>query len=162
VQEMIEAPHENVKMRRIRWHTHLGTYYGTWNFTDGKGRSGTITFGTDLVRNKYNENDYGFTGVFSGQPVKGFYSYVATYVGEPYADLYLDYTYHHHKVELMSNLNIIKSNHMEMIGILRLHHGSTGLHLLYGACHYISCAESRFNLFRVFVAQLKYGSMAKV
>jgi hypothetical protein len=56
-------------------YTHLD---GTWTYVDGNGTtSGQITFGTDIVtNNKYDERFYGFTGIFSGEHIKGTHAYV--------------------------------------------------------------------------------------
>lgn len=127
-------------------YTHLD---GTWNFVNGYGNvSGTITFGTeDLCKRcqlKY-EHQYGFSGIFNGQPVAGIYDYIIP--GPINAGLDLEYTYHHHKVIVMGNVNIMNPDHMELTNITDMdannHHTqvlndanccnmATGLHLHYG------------------------------
>jgi hypothetical protein len=88
----------------------------TWNLVDNNSKSlGQITFGSNVVYdNKWNERSYDFTGIFSGEPVKGDYSYIGTGHGDPYAGLNLTYTYHHHKVNVDGTLNIINPDHMEI------------------------------------------------
>jgi hypothetical protein len=118
---------------------------GTWNFVNsGSNASGTITFGTSVLPIKpiaSNERIYGFSGIFDGQPVSGTYTY--SLGGGPTRDWFsLDYTYHHHKVEVMGNLNRINPAHIEMTNVYSFYQygaiiGSdyriaTGLHLHYG------------------------------
>jgi hypothetical protein len=79
---------------------------GTWNFVNGFGNvSGVITFGNqDLCPNcKWNwQHDASFSGIFSGNPVSGTYTWEtvpsppSVYKLAPTSSLSLMYQYHQH------------------------------------------------------------------
>ncbi|HXX97595.1 MAG TPA: hypothetical protein VEL11_10825, partial [Candidatus Bathyarchaeia archaeon] len=118
---------------------------GTWNLVDNNSSIlGQITFGTKELKCNWcqgSERQYGFTGIFCGEPVKGDYDYIGTHAGDPLASLDLTYTYHHHKVNVDGDLNITNPNHMELRNIISYgnyvpvggfnYKTTTGLHLHY-------------------------------
>jgi hypothetical protein len=125
---------------------------GTWNFVNGFGNvSGVITFGNqDLCPNcKWNwQHDASFSGIFSGNPVSGTYTWetapspLSVYKLAPTSSLSLMYQYHHKDVIINGNLNFINPAHMELTDINHWKSGesvvgsdyavATGLHLHYG------------------------------
>jgi hypothetical protein len=125
---------------------------GTWNFVNGFGNvSGVITFGNqDLCPNcKWNwQHDASFSGIFSGNPVSGTYTWEtvpsppSVYKLAPTSSLSLMYQYHHKDVIINGNLNFINPAHMELTDINHWKSGesvvgsdytvATGLHLHQG------------------------------